>query len=302
MFKRITLFLATNMAVLLVITVVFNILNLKPFLSQYGIDYKSLLIYALIAGFAGSLISLFSSKSMALRSFNIQLIDKTQSQNQFESWLTAMVEKLAKERNVDMPDVGIYQSPEPNAFATGWNKNSALLAVSSGLLQGMNEEEVEAVLGHEVSHIANGDMVTLALIQGVVNTFVVFFARVASMIVMQIFSRREENQPQQVQGGFIYQSVATVFQLLFGVIASLIVMWFSRYREYRADAGSAQYVGKEKMISALQRLQEMTEGPKDNRAPAFNAMKISAPSELSTLFASHPPIEKRIEALRKLNV
>jgi heat shock protein HtpX len=294
MFKRIGLFLITNLAILVVMSAILSIFNIKPYLSQYGLDYQSLLIFALIIGFTGSLISLFISKWMAIQAFSIQLIDRPS--NEAEAWLMAEISKLAKQRNIGMPQVGIYQSPEPNAFATGWNKNNALVAVSSGLLQTMDQEEVEGVLGHEISHVANGDMVTLALIQGVVNTFVIFFARIAAFLVTQFLRKDSED----TSNGFVYYGVAMLFELLFGILATMIVMWFSRYREYRADAGSAKYVGKDKMIKALRRLQQLTDKtPEDNRAPAFNAMKISDRSSWFALFSSHPPLEKRIEVLQQ---
>ncbi|WP_454781763.1 protease HtpX [Legionella sp. WA2022007384] len=295
MFKRIVLFLATNLAILLVISFILSLFNISPYLTQYGLNYKVLLIYAAIVGFTGSLISLFISKWMAIRAFNVQLIERPKTEA--ESWLINQVQELAKKRNIGMPDVGIYDSPEPNAFATGWNKNNALVAVSTGLLNAMQEDEVQAVLGHEMSHVANGDMVTLSLIQGVVNTFVIFFARIAAFFVMQFFRRDSD---EEVQGGFVYYGVALIFELLFGILASMIVMWFSRYREFRADRGSAQYVGRDKMIKALQRLQQlMNQTPTDDRAPAFNAMKISSRGSWLALFSSHPPLEKRIEALQK---
>lgn len=297
MFKRVALFLATNLAIILVISFILSIFNVQPYLTQHGLNYQSLLIYALIIGFSGSFISLFISKWMAIHAFNIQLIDKPA--NEAESWLVAEVRKLARQRNIGMPDVGIYQSPEPNAFATGWNKNKALVAVSTGLLQSMDQEEIEGVLGHEISHVANGDMVTLTLIQGVVNTFVIFFARIAAFFVTQFFRRDSD---EQVHDGFVYYGVAIIFELFFGILASLIVMWFSRYREFRADAGSARYVGKNKMIKALQRLQQLVnKTPEDDRAPAFNTMKISGHSRWLALFSSHPPLEKRIAALEKQN-
>lgn len=291
--KRILLFLATNLAILLVITAVLRIFNVQPYLTKHGLDYTSLLIFAAIVGFTGAFISLFISKWMAIRAFNIHLI--TQPSNEAETWLVSEVRQLAKKVNIGMPEVGIYQSPEPNAFATGWNKNNALVAVSTGLLANMNKEELEGVLGHEISHVANGDMVTLTLIQGVLNTFVVFFARVAAFFVSS-FLRRGDGESQD---GFIYYGVAIVFELLFGILASIIVMWFSRYREFRADSGSAKIVGKEKMIEALQRLKQISGVvPQDDRAPSFNSMKIFGHgSKLWALFSSHPPLEKRIQAL-----
>ena len=293
MLKRVGLFLLTNLGIIIVISIILSLLNVGPYLNQYGLNYQALLIYALVIGFTGSFISLFISKWMAIHAFGVQLIDKPG--NELESWLFNKVSTLARQRNIAMPDIGIYESPEPNAFATGWNKNKALLAVSTALLQSMDEEEVEGVLGHEVSHIANGDMVTLTLIQGVVNTFVIFFARVAAFIVMQFL--RKDDTP--VEGGFVYYGVAIIFELLFGILASLVVMWFSRQREFRADAGSARIVGKDKMIKALQRLQQLeNQTPEDDRAPAFNNMKISERSRWLALFSSHPPLEARIKALQ----
>ncbi|KTD09018.1 M48 family peptidase [Legionella gratiana] len=296
MFKRIALFIATNLAIIAVISFILSLFNVQPYLTQYGLNYQSLFIYALIIGFTGSFISLFISKWMAIHAFNIQLIEKPT--NDIESWLFSEIGNLARQRNIGMPNVGIYESPEPNAFATGWNKNNALVAVSTGLLQSMNKEEIQGVLGHEISHVANGDMVTLTLIQGIVNTFVIFFARIAAFFVTQFFRRDNE---ESVGGGFVYYGVALLFELLFGILASMIVMWFSRYREFRADRGSAQFVGKEKMIKALERLQQLVDKtPSDDRAPAFNAMKISSQNGWLTLFSSHPPLEKRIAALQKL--
>lgn len=294
MLKRIFLFLATNLAIIAIISLILSIFNVQPYLTRHGLNYESLLVYAAIVGFTGSFISLFISKWMAIHAFNIEMIQKPE--NEIESWLIAEVRKLAKQNNIGMPDVGIYQSPEPNAFATGWNKNSALVAVSTGLLAEMDKDEVEGVLGHEVAHIANGDMVTLTLIQGVVNTFVIFFARIAAFFVSQFF-RRDESEA--LHDGFVYYGVALLFEIFFGILATIIVMWFSRYREFRADAGSAKTVGKEKMVKALQRLQQvMDKVPEDDRAPAFNAMKIAGHNRWAELFSSHPPIEKRIAALK----
>lgn len=298
MLKRVFLFLATNLAILLVISLILSIFNVKPYLTKSGLDYQSLFIYALIIGFVGSFTSLLLSKWMAKRAFNVQVID--QPRNEAESLITSVVSKLAAQRNIAMPQVGIYESPDPNAFATGWNKNKALVAVSTGLLQMMNQEELEGVLGHEISHVANGDMVTLALIQGVVNTFVIFFARIAAFFVTQFFRKEGE---ESEQGGLVYYGVAFLFELFFGILATIIVMWFSRYREFRADAGGARYVGKDKMINALKRLQQlMDKTPEDDRAPAFNAMKISSHSRWFSLFSSHPPLEKRIEALQNKDI
>lgn len=313
MLKRIFLFLLTNLAVLVVISIVLSIFNIQPYLSQYGLDYKTLLIYALGVGFSGSLISLFMSKSLAIRSLNVQLIN--QPQNEAEAWLVDKVKNLCSQMDIGLPEIGIYESNEPNAFATGWNKNNALLAVSSGLLAVMDKKEVEGVLGHEVSHIANGDMVTLTLIQGVVNTFVIFFARIASIMVATLFGKNNgasepnsniESNTATYMGsntGITYYGIATIFELLFGILATIIVMWFSRHREFTADAGSAKYLGKEKMIKALERLEDVVNRlPKDNRAPALDTMKISSQRKLFSLFASHPPLSERIKALENLKI
>ncbi len=296
MFKRIALFLLTNLAILLVISFLLSVFNVRPYLTAYGLDYQSLLIYAAIVGFSGSIISLFLSKFMAKTAYGVQVI--TEPRNNIEGFLFSTIESLAREMRIGMPEIGIYDSPEPNAFATGWNKHNAIVCVSTGLLNDMKQDELEAVLGHEMAHIANGDMVTLTLIQGVVNTFVIFFARIAAFVVTQFFRRNDE---ESAGNGFVYYAVAMLFELLFGILATMIVMWFSRYREFRADAGSAKYVGKYKMIRALQRLQQYVNAPVDNRAPALNAFKISdrSRSGLIALFASHPPLEARIAALEK---
>lgn len=293
MIKRIALFLMTNIAVIAVLMTVMSIFNVKPYLSSQGINYESLLIFAAVIGFIGSFISLFLSKWMAKNAYGIQLIEKPNTAN--EQWLFRTVEALARKANINMPELGIYDSPEPNAFATGWNKNNSLVAVSSSLLQSMNEEELIGVLGHEISHIANGDMVTMALIQGVVNTFVIFFARIAAYAVTQFIARGENNQGMNM---LAYYGTAIIFEIIFGILASMIVMAFSRYREYRADHGSVRLSSKQNMISALRRLKQLADAPEDNRAPAFAAFKISSQSKILLLFASHPPLDSRIKALQ----
>ncbi len=293
--KRIGLFLAANLGIIIVVSIILRVLNIEPFLSSKGLNYQSLLVFAAVVGFTGSFISLFISKWMAKKAYSIQLIEQPSSGQ--EAWLYSKVEDLAKQVKIGMPEVGIYESEEANAFATGWNKNKALVAVSTGLLKHMDEDELEGVLGHEVAHVANGDMVTLALIQGVVNTFVIFFARIAAYFVAQFFSSDEE------EGGGVstltYLGVSIVFEILFGILASTIVMWFSRRREFRADSGSAQYVGKEKMIKGLKKLQQLHELPHDDRSPALASMKISGKTAFMKLFSSHPPLETRIAALQK---
>jgi heat shock protein HtpX len=291
--RRVGLFLATNIAIIAVISILLSVFNVRPYLEQHQLNYQSLLIYAAIVGFTGSFISLFISKWMAKYAFGIQIIQKPSTET--EQWLLNTVRKLANQTGIGMPEVGMYNSQEPNAFATGWSRNRALVAISSGLINAMNQEEVEAVLGHEITHVANGDMVTLALIQGVVNTFVIFFARIAAFAVMQFFRKDDE---ESIGGNFAYYGVAILFEILFGILASTIVFAFSRYREYRADAGSAKLLGKEKMILALQRLQAFVDMPAEQRGTSFATMKISDNHKLLGLFSSHPPLAKRIAALQ----
>ena len=281
---RILLFLATNIAVMLVLGIILSVTGIA------GNSTGGILIMALLFGFAGSLISLFLSKTMALRSVDGEAI--TQPRNQTERWLIDTVSRQAQKAGIPMPDVAIYHSPDVNAFATGATKSNSLVAVSTGLLNNMTEAEAEAVLAHEISHISNGDMVTMALLQGVLNTFVIFLSRV---IATAVASSRNNNGEETRSSG-IYFLVSMVLEMLFGVLASIIAMWFSRYREFRADAGSASLVGKEKMIMALQRLQQLQEP--QNLEGSLNAFMING--KRSELFMSHPPIEKRIEALRNL--
>lgn len=289
--KRIALFLGTNLAVILVLSVVLNIL-----MSVFGVDfgsYQGLLIFAALFGFGGAFISLLMSKWMAKRSTGAQVI--TQPRNETERWLVETVARQAHQAGIKMPEVAIYQSPEPNAFATGPSKNDSLVAVSTGLMQAMNKDEVEAVLAHEVSHVANGDMVTLTLIQGVVNTFVIFLARVVAGFINNALRGNQQGGSQGIGGGFAYYGIVIVLEILFGILASIIVMYFSRYREYRADAGAAKLVGAHKMISALQRLRAGRDSQLDSSMAAFGIKGKRAKSEL---FLSHPPIEKRIAALQ----
>ncbi|MCQ8847869.1 protease HtpX [Alteromonas stellipolaris] len=288
--KRVFLFLVTNLAVVLVLGIVLNIV-----FAAFGIDNRSitgLLVFSAVFGFGGALISLAMSKWIAKRSTSAQVIDNPTTPT--EHWLINMVSAQAKKAGIGMPEVAIYDSPEINAFATGMNKNNALVAVSSGLLNGMSEDEAEAVLAHEVSHIANGDMVTLTLIQGVVNTFVIFLARVIAGAISN--AARGSNNGSSALGGFAYYGIVFVLEMLFGILASIIVMWFSRQREYRADAGSAKLVGRQKMIAALTRLKSNSESQLDGTMMAFG---ISGKSAFSELFMSHPPLDKRIDVLRR---
>ena len=286
--KRIVLFLATNIAVMLVLSVVLNLLGANRFLTANGLNIPTLLVFSAVVGFTGSIISLLMSKPMAKWSTGAQIV--TGNEGPTERWLVSTVQQLAQKAGIGMPEVAIYQG-EPNAFATGAFKNSALVAVSTGLLESMNREEVEAVLGHEIGHVANGDMVTLTLIQGVLNTFVVFLSRIVGGIVDRAVFRTENgNGP----GYFI---TVLVCQLLLGVLASMIVAWFSRQREFRADAASASLLGDARpMVGALQRLGgiEPTALPESMKALGIN----DKPGFMS-LFSTHPPIEQRIAALQQ---
>ena len=286
---RIFLFLGTNFAVLAVLALVMQVLGLEGMLAANGVDLdlNSLLIMSAVVGFAGSFISLFMSKWMAKRSMGVHVIE--QAGNSDERWLLETVRFQADRAGVKMPEVGIFDSASPNAFATGWNKNDALVAVSRGLLQSMTRDEVEAVLGHEISHVANGDMITLTLIQGVVNTFVFFLSRVIGHTVDRVVFKTERGY------GPAYYITSMVAQFLLGILAMMIVAWFSRLREYRADEGGASLAGNQKMISALQRLQQVSNPqPLPDEMAAFG---ISG-GALHELFASHPPLEKRIAALQ----
>ena len=288
--KRIFLFLATNLAVVVVLGIAMNVLGVGRYLTANGMDLGQLLVFSAIIGFTGSFISLLISKWMAKKSTGARVIDPNRPANAREAWLVNTVHQLADRAGIGRPEVAIYDGA-PNAFATGASKNNSLVAVSTGLLQSMTEEEVAAVLGHEVAHIANGDMVTLTLIQGVVNTFVIFLARVVGYFIDKAVLKNENGV------GLGYYATVIVCEILFGILASIIVAWFSRQREYRADAGSAKLMGaREPMIRALARLGGMEAGelPK-----TFEAAGISGGRSLGALFASHPPIEDRIRALQQ---
>lgn len=289
--KRVLLFILTNLAVVLVLGIILNIVFALT--GIHSRSYAGLLILASVFGFGGAFISLLMSKWIAKRSVGAQVI--TQPRNSEEHWLLSTVQSQASAAGIGMPEVAIYHSAEVNAFATGASKNNSLVAVSSGLLNSMTRDEAEAVLAHEVSHIANGDMVTLTLIQGVVNTFVIFLARVVAGIIANVGNNSDDERP--AMGGLAYMATVFVLELVFGMLASVVVMWFSRQREYRADAGSAQLVGRQKMIAALQRLDRGHESELEGSIAAFG---INGRSSFSELFMSHPPIAKRIEALRNL--
>jgi heat shock protein HtpX len=288
--KRIFLFLATNLAVVLLLSVIASVLGVDRFLTQSGLDLESLLWFSLLMGFGGSFISLLISKQIALWSTGAHVI--TSPEGAHEQWLVSTVRRLADKAGIGMPEVAVYQG-EPNAFATGAFKNSSLVAVSTGLLESMSRDEVEAVLGHEITHVANGDMVTLTLIQGVLNTFVFFLSRVVGFIVDKAVFRTERGI------GLGYYVTVMVCQIVFGILASIIVFWFSRQREFRADAGSARLIGTPRpMIAALTRLGSMQPGalPQSIATAGVNGARGWA-----ALFSSHPPIEERIAALQGRN-
>jgi heat shock protein HtpX len=285
--KRIVLFVLTNLAVMVVLSIVVRVLGLDRALEENGLNVGALLVYSAVVGFTGAIISLLMSKTVAKWSTGAQVIDSPRDENQ--AWLVATVKRLADKAGISAPEVAIYDG-EPNAFATGAFRNSALVAVSSGLLGSMSREEIEAVLGHEMAHIANGDMVTMTLIQGVLNTFVVFLARVIAFFVDKLVFRTERGT------GPGYFITVLVCQLVFGVLASIVVAWFSRRREFRADAGSAHYLGTpQPMMHALARLGGV---PAGELPKSLNGFGITDKSGIVSLFATHPPIEERIRALQ----
>ena len=287
--KRIALFLLTNVAVVVVLGIVANLLGVNRFLTANGLNLGALLGFAFIMGMGGAFISLLMSKPMAKMSMGVKIINEPQ--NADEAWIVNTVRNFADKAGIAMPEVGIYEG-EPNAFATGAFKNSSLVAVSTGLLHGMTREEVEAVIGHEVAHVANGDMVTMALIQGVMNTFVVFLSRVIGYVVDSFLRRNDDNANSGPGIGYMISTV--VLDILFGVLASIIVAWFSRQREFRADAGAAQLMGrKQPMVNALYRLGGMHPG-----ALPQNMQAMGITGGIGKLFSSHPPIEERVAALQ----
>ena len=291
--KRVFLFLATNLAIIVVLSITLRLLGFERILDEQGtgLNMNSLLLFAAVFGFGGSLMSLAMSKWIAKRFTGAQVIEMPR--NAQEHWLVTTVQRQAQQAGIGMPEVAIYHAPDVNAFATGMSKNDALVAVSTGLLNAMTEDEAEAVLAHEVSHIANGDMVTLALIQGVVNTFVIFLSRVIGHMVDRVIFKNEHGH------GPAFWITAIVAELVLGILASIIVMWFSRQREFRADAGGASLAGRDKMIAALQRLQMSVNQP--HLPDQLSAFGISGgiSSGLKSLFMSHPPLEERIAALRE---
>lgn len=292
--KRILLFLATNLAIVVVLSITLRLLGVERILDEQGVglDINALLIFSAVLGFGGSLISLAMSKWTAKRMVGAQVIETPRTPT--EQWLVATVRRQAEQAGIGMPEVAIYDAPDVNAFATGASRNKALVAVSTGLLRSMTQEEAEAVLAHEVSHVANGDMVTLALIQGVVNTFVIFLSRVIGHLVDRVVFKTERGH------GPAFWVTAIVAELVLGILASIIVMWFSRQREFRADAGGAHLAGRMKMIAALERLQQNVGQPHLPDQMAAFGISGGIGQGLKKLFMSHPPLEERIAALRAL--
>jgi heat shock protein HtpX len=296
MFKRVFLFLAVNTLVVVTISIALNLLGIRPYLSARGIDYQSLLVFCAVWGFLGAFISLALSRIMAKFSMGVQTIDPSSCRGE-EKELVTMVYRLAEKAGLPkMPEVGIYQSPEVNAFATGPTRSRALVAVSSGLLQRMDSQAVEGVLGHEIAHVANGDMVTMTLLQGVINTFVMFFSRIAAWAISNAIAgdRDRDRSPSP----WIFYGTQIVFEIAFSLLGAMVVAAFSRRREFRADKGGATFAGKEKMIHALQSLKGSVEKV-DESHPAIAAFKISGrPRGLLALLATHPNLDTRIERLR----
>lgn len=290
--KRIALFIVTNLAILFILNITMRLLGIESILDQQGVglNLNALLIFAAVIGFSGSLISLAISKWTAKRMTGAQVI--TQPRNSTEQWLLETVRRQAERARIGMPEVAVYDAPDVNAFATGWNRNNALVAVSTGLLRSMNQDEAEAVLGHEISHVANGDMITLALIQGVVNTFVIFLSRVIGHVVDRVVFKTERGH------GPAFWITTIVAELVLGVLASMIVMWFSRQREFRADAGGATLAGRGKMIAALQTLQRSSDQPHLPDQMAAFGISGNVAQGLRRLFMTHPPLEERIARLK----
>jgi heat shock protein HtpX len=289
--KRIALLIATNVAIMVVLSIVVSVLGLDRYLTREGLNLEALLLFSAVLGFGGAFISLLLSKWMAKRAMGVQVI--TEPRTEVEQWLVNTVRQQAEAAGIGMPEVGIFDSPDPNAFATGANKNNALVAVSTGLLNNMRRNEVEAVLGHEVSHVANGDMVTLTLIQGVMNTFVFFLARVIGFIVDRVLLKNDRDGV-----GIGYIATVIVAQIVLGILAGMIVAWFSRKREFRADAGGAHLAGTSSMVGALEALRRV-HAPTDlpEKMQAFG-IRSGPPQGWQRLFMSHPPLEDRIAALR----
>ena len=293
--QRVLLFLATNFAILIVLSIAMQVLGIDDMLaaSNAGFNTEGILALSALFGFGGAFLSLAISKFMAKRTMGVRIIE--QPSNDTERWIKSTVERFANQSNIGMPEVGIFDQPQPNAFATGMSRNNALVAVSTGLLHHMDRDEVEAVIGHEIAHVANGDMITMGLLQGVLNTFVIFLSRLGGFIVDRVILKNQRGH------GVGYFITTIVFQILLSILASIITMWFSRRREFRADEGGAQLAGKSKMIRALKRLSQVSE-PQDLEGE-FAAFGISGrQTGLSALFLSHPPLEQRIRHLESQQI
>jgi len=286
--KRIFLFLATNLAIMVTLSIVLSVLGVGGYITPSGLDYSALMVFCLVWGMGGAFISLLLSRFMAKMAMQVKLVDGRTGQAELD-WLHRTVETLTRRANLPMPEVGIYDSPEVNAFATGPSKNRSLVAVSTGLFRSMTHEEIEGVLAHEVTHIANGDMVTLALIQGVVNAFVMFFSRIIANIVRQMVDEKISH--------LVFFVTTIVFDIVFSLLGMMVVAWFSRAREFRADAGGASLAGRGNMIGALQRLAQ-NQQLVDTSQPAYATMKIHGVKGVMSLMATHPPLEERIRALQ----
>ena len=287
--KRILLFVATNFAIMITLSIVLSLLGVTGYITADGLNYAALMVFSLVWGFGGAMISLAMSRWMAKTAMGVQVVDGRTGHAELD-WLHQTVQRLAQKANLPMPEVGIYESPEVNAFATGPSKRSSLVAVSSGLMRSMRHEEIEGVLAHEVSHIQNGDMVTMTLIQGVVNAFSIFFSRVIANIVRQLVDERIS--------GLVFFVATIVFDIVFSFLGMFVVAWFSRAREFRADAGAAVLSSRENMIAALQRLQA-NKGLVDESQPQLATMKINGGKGFMALISTHPPLEERIAALQR---
>lgn len=299
--KRIGLFLAVNFLVVIVISFLLSFFNIQPYLNRYGLNYQALAIFCLIWGMGGAVISLFLSKTLAKWGMGVKIIDPKTNDPQLKEVLKTVYTLSEKAGLTVMPEVGIFDSPELNAFATGATKRSALVAVSSGLMRRMPYPEVEAVIGHEITHISNGDMVTMTLLQGIVNAFVMFLARVIAFFITTFFNRSNEREESSgFRGGFVYQMIVFAVEIVLMFFGSMVVAAYSRSREFRADKGGSYLAGPENMIAALQTLQKNSE-IKDPHVdqPAYQAFKISSPGTVMKLFATHPPLEERISAIKR---
>ncbi|MCK5882611.1 MAG: protease HtpX [Bacteriovoracaceae bacterium] len=292
--KRAALFFGVNILILVMLSLVMNLLGIAPYMSSYGINYTSLMMFCLVWGMGGAFISLQMSKWIAKKTMGLEILTQTGPHGQLVNTIYTLARKAGLSK---MPEVAIYNSPEVNAFATGPSKSNSLVAVSTGLMNSMTKEEVEGVLAHEVAHIANGDMVTMTLVQGVVNAFVMFFARIAAFAVSQFL--RGDDEEGEGLGWIANMFVVMAFEMMFGLLAGIVVSWFSRFREFKADAGSAHLGGKQKMISALESLKRNYEGLQNEKSP-IKSMQISSKGGMVALFSTHPSLDDRIEALKKL--